>query len=429
MRKKSWEQSKSRAYCLVLGGGGAKGVYHLGAWRALNELGIPIEAIVGNSIGAVMGAFMALDKGPQLEEIANNIGLNKILKIPEELIEKGQFQWKKGTWKSFRQLFQDIRKNGGLDTTPMREVLEKHIDEGKLRSGQRDFGLVTFNLSDRKPMELFIEDIPSGQLVDFLMASSAFPGFAGPDIDGKRYIDGGLHDNLPLEMAKKRGYRRFIVVDISAGSNARKLDLTQTETILITSREKLGGVFSFDRDFLQRYTRMGYLDTFKALGFLQGERVYLDIDPKENRSFLESLHKDEARKRLPKEFRLRKNLLSAYMELTIQVLGLERIRVWKKSELDTAAKKHLQEVQEGLAVIKLENWRDVEKRIRQELEEGDLIHSSVFYHQLAKEILSGKLQEWVLQQLEKRITGLSAVLVYLDHLGAKENNPSSTLRN
>jgi predicted acylesterase/phospholipase RssA len=63
MNQKTWKQSNTRPYCLVLGGGGAKGVYHIGVWRALKELEVPVEAFVGNSIGAIMGAFMALDKG------------------------------------------------------------------------------------------------------------------------------------------------------------------------------------------------------------------------------------------------------------------------------------------------------------------------------------------------------------------------------
>jgi NTE family protein len=417
MNQKTWKQSNTRPYCLVLGGGGAKGVYHIGVWRALKELEVPVEAFVGNSIGAIMGAFMALDKGSQLEEIAAGIGLDKILKIPQELIQEGKFHWKKGSWKVLQQFFYNIHKKGGLDTEPMREILEKHIDEAALREGGRDFGLVTVNLSDRKPRELFLEDIPPGQLVDFLLASSAFPGFAGPDIDGKRYIDGGLHDNLPLEMAKKRGYRKFIVVDISAGSNARKLDFRQTETVLITSAEKMGGVFSFDQKFLQQYSAMGYWDTMKAFGSLQGDKVYLEIDPEESQAFRDSVNLDEAKTLLPLEHRLRKNLLSAYMELTIEVLSLEQRRIWSKADLDQAVLEHLEEVQEGLKDFQREDWQVVEKRIRQELKDGSLIHSGVFYHSLAQEFLSGQIREWVVKKLEKRIPGLPGVLFYINQLG------------
>jgi deoxyribodipyrimidine photolyase-like uncharacterized protein len=198
-------------------------------------------------------------------------------------------------------------------------------------------------------------------------------------------------------MAKKRGYRKFIVVDISAGSNARKLDFRQTETVLITSAEKMGGVFSFDQKFLQQYSAMGYWDTMKAFGSLQGDKVYLEIDPEESQAFRDSVNLDEAKTLLPLEHRLRKNLLSAYMELTIEVLSLEQRRIWSKADLDQAVLEHLEEVQEGLKDFQREDWQVVEKRIRQELKDGSLIQSGVFYHSLAQEFLSGQIREWVVK--------------------------------
>ena len=51
----------NRGYCLVLAGGGAKGVYHLGVWKALRELGIEVDAFVGTSIGAVVAGLLAQD--------------------------------------------------------------------------------------------------------------------------------------------------------------------------------------------------------------------------------------------------------------------------------------------------------------------------------------------------------------------------------
>ncbi|RKX97983.1 MAG: hypothetical protein DRZ90_04450, partial [Spirochaetes bacterium] len=56
-------------YCLVLSGGGAKGVYHIGVWKALKELGIQVDAFIGNSIGAVISAFLAQGLDEVLEVI------------------------------------------------------------------------------------------------------------------------------------------------------------------------------------------------------------------------------------------------------------------------------------------------------------------------------------------------------------------------
>ena len=59
----------SKTYCLVLSGGGAKGMYHIGVWRALQELEVPVNAFIGNSIGAIISAFLAQGLYKELEEI------------------------------------------------------------------------------------------------------------------------------------------------------------------------------------------------------------------------------------------------------------------------------------------------------------------------------------------------------------------------
>jgi predicted acylesterase/phospholipase RssA len=64
-----------------------------------------------------------------------------------------------------------------------------------------------------------------GKIPEYLLASSAFPGFQSPEIAGKKYIDGGVYDNIPYTMARKRGYRRLIVIDISGIGIKRKLNV------------------------------------------------------------------------------------------------------------------------------------------------------------------------------------------------------------
>lgn len=66
------------------------------------------------------------------------------------------------------------------------------------------FGLVTVCLSDKEAKQVFIDEIPKGELIDYLMATSSLPVFKRAKIDNKSYLDGGVYDNCPVEMLEKR---------------------------------------------------------------------------------------------------------------------------------------------------------------------------------------------------------------------------------
>ena len=67
------------AYALVLSGGGAKGIYHIGAWKALIELEISIEAVFGNSVGAIVAGFIAQGDYLIAEKALENLDLSKFI--------------------------------------------------------------------------------------------------------------------------------------------------------------------------------------------------------------------------------------------------------------------------------------------------------------------------------------------------------------
>ena len=70
--------------------------------------------------------------------------------------------------------------------------LEQLIDEDTLRASPIEYGLVTFELAGKKGRELYKDRIPEGRLMDYIMASAAYPGLKRPEIDGKSFLDGGL---------------------------------------------------------------------------------------------------------------------------------------------------------------------------------------------------------------------------------------------
>jgi NTE family protein len=262
-------------YGLVLAGGGAKGAYQLGAWQAMRELGIEFSVVAGVSIGSINGALIASDCYEDAVSLWKNASVDRGININEELRDPENLF----SFRNIPALFKEIVKNGGIDASPTKELLEEFIDEEKVRKSDIPFGMVTFQLSEFAPLEIFIDDIPEGELHDYLLASSKVPGVNKIGPEGERYLDGGVYDNAPIGFLRKYGYNRLIVVDISSMKGlAHRQDMTCAETVYIRpyDLDDLGAAFDFSEEMLEKRMRMGYLDTRKTFGYLSGRRFYFE---------------------------------------------------------------------------------------------------------------------------------------------------------
>lgn len=262
-------------YGLVLAGGGAKGVYQLGAWKAMREIGIEFSVIVGVSIGSINGALIASDsyteaKGLWKEaSIDKGVNLSTELKNPEKLF----------SLRNFPALFKEVWKNGGIDASPTKDLLSEFIDEKKVRESGVDLGMITFSLTDYASKEIFLKDIPEGMLLDYLLASSKVPGVSKIGPEGERYLDGGVYDNTPVDMLIKNGYNNLIIVDISNLKGiGHKTDITNARIVYIRPNDvdELGAAFDFSEEMYERRIKMGYLDAKKAFGSLSGRLYYFE---------------------------------------------------------------------------------------------------------------------------------------------------------
>ena len=154
---------------LVLEGGGARGAYHVGAYKAIKELNIEIGGIAGTSIGAINGAMMVQGDYELLEKIWLSVDSYELFDLDEKTVEDlRHFNLRNINFSYLLHQSKEILSNRGLDTSRIRELFDYYIDEDKIRSSNIDFGIVTVNLTDKKPMELMKEDIPEGKLIDFL---------------------------------------------------------------------------------------------------------------------------------------------------------------------------------------------------------------------------------------------------------------------
>ncbi len=261
---------------LTLEGGGAKGAFHLGAVKALTEEGYAFDGITGTSIGALNGALLAQGDFHKAYELWESMDNSLIFDIEDTYMQK--FRDKKvdlQTLSYFSIKLKDILEQKGLDTSRIRELLKRVVDEEKLRSSPIDFGLVTVSISDLKPLELYKEDIPEGKMVDYLMASANFPAFKIEPLDGKYYVDGGFYDNCPVNLLIRKGYDKIFAVRTLGMGIKQKVENPDVDLVYIIPSEDLGAILNFDNQLIQANLKMGYYDTLRTLKGLWGKRYYL----------------------------------------------------------------------------------------------------------------------------------------------------------
>lgn len=253
---------------LVLAGGGAKGSYQVGAYRALRELGWHPDIITGTSVGCLNAALFVLDKVQEAEELWKNLDIHGVLETPD-----GK------TPEELQNFLMDILRNGGLDLEPLGDVIDRYLDEESLRSAPVRYGLVMTEMNTLKSVQLPLEQIPHGRLKEYMMASSAcFPALRPRTIDGVKYIDGGWRDNMPLDLAANMGATELVAVDIE-GVGYNKPNRTGLPTRVIRSHWDLGPMFDFDGVRATRNIALGYLDTLRAFGRVGGTAYALLPDP------------------------------------------------------------------------------------------------------------------------------------------------------
>lgn len=263
-------------YSLVLEGGGAKGAYQVGAIKALKKKGIEFDTIIGTSIGAINAAFIAQGDINKLEELWQTLSFQDLMDINNELIESiTNMKFSSDILNEIARKFFNAFKEKGIDTSSIRSLLEKYIDEEKLRNSNIRFGLVTYCLSNMKPQKLFIEEIPQGKVVDYLMATSNLPVFKRQIIDNKSFLDGGAYDNCSVEMLYEAGYKNIIAIKLFKRRkrirNYYKLSKKQDLNLkIIVPSEELPFILNFETKTLNKILKYGYIDTIKQIDKLDG---------------------------------------------------------------------------------------------------------------------------------------------------------------
>lgn len=208
---------------LVLAGGGALGMAHVGVLKVLEENRIPVDIITGTSMGSIVGAAYA--SGATIEEMEkllsqtdwdalfNETRAREDVKYRDKYGRAGQFTGDAKIGLKESGLVQFSGVVSGQNVLPLLQRLYYRtpgdVDFNKLPI---PFRAVAADIETGKAVP-----ISSGQLAIAARASMAVPGFFTPvELDGKALVDGGIANNLPVDIALEMGAQRLIVVDLLA---------------------------------------------------------------------------------------------------------------------------------------------------------------------------------------------------------------------
>lgn len=274
---------------LVLEGGGTKGAYQIGAYEALRDLGIKITGIAGTSIGALNGAFIAQGDFKAMKDIWVNYDYKSFMDIDEDTYERYKnIEMKAKNLHDVVDLMNKARKKQGIDITPLRKLLEEKIDEDKIRKSNIDFGITTAYWDGKIfPQLLYVEDIPRGRLVDYLIASASLPIFDLDKLDDKLYLDGMFSDNIPINMLAQRGYDDIVVIRLVDDFLGKRIinKYNNLNLKVIVPSQSLGGSLNKDKDHMESNIKLGYLDTMKAYKRYDGVKYFFNLDCKYNEDY------------------------------------------------------------------------------------------------------------------------------------------------
>ena len=342
----------SKTYAIALEGGGAKGGYEIGVWQALDEAGIKYNAVSGTSVGALNGGLMAMRDLPRAKDAWNNMKLGKVIELDEEQEENlsRAFNGDIGLDDVQRLIPEalEIIKNRGLDVAPLRAWVREVVDAKAIKESDVELYIATVSITDRKALEVKVNDLPEDQICDMLLASAYHPTFKLEKLGGKFYTDGGFVDTLPLHALVTNGYKDIIAVRIPGIGHNRRFRMPDDVNITyIATNADLGGVLNFDAEQSRRDMAIGYLDAKRVLYGLYGKHYYIErsmTDREALNMLLDSLEtgvnlRQFCERDLPRVAR-HLDAEGDYYELLIAVLedaaakqDIDNMRIYKDTEL------------------------------------------------------------------------------------------------
>lgn len=256
---------------IVLAGGGAKGAYQIGFWRALRELGIDYQIVTGSSVGALNAALMAQGNFDEALLMWSSVKTEDIVERTPSLLSQSSLG--DGIAASLKSIMGDLAEDAvkvKMDPVPLGRLIERYLQESLLRESGVALGIMATEYPSMKAAPFSLEEIPRGMVDEYLLASSTvFPSMEPRTIGGKRYVDGGYSDNFPVNLALDLGAEEIIGVGLRASGIEAKYQTDYPVRIIRPSFD-LGPSMIFDPEQTARNMTLGYNDTMRSFGIYDG---------------------------------------------------------------------------------------------------------------------------------------------------------------
>lgn len=252
---------------LVFGGGGAKGAYQIGVWKALKELEMEawITGMAGASIGSLNAALFACGDYERAEAAWKQVNMLSVFDTDWALIDG---------------------KEGTFSREEMLHLIRGYVDFGKITGSSRPiFCSVSKVLPEREyaGMYMRLDGKTAYSIEQLLAASSALPYIhEAVEYEGAYYRDGGLTDNLPIRPLYEMGFRHVLVVGLSENARQFEKQFPDVEFLSVYPSHSLGnlidGTLNFRQQFITFAQRLGYKDGMRIFRhYLHPEETMLSM--------------------------------------------------------------------------------------------------------------------------------------------------------
>lgn len=254
---------------LALAGGGARGAYQIGVWKALREYGYDtlFDAFAGASVGSLNAMLFAMEDFEKAEELWMSLDKDTLFNVEDNFFKR-----------IMKEKFKFLNK-GMFKTEKLEKMIDEAIDFSLLKEkevyiaatkvGSEDggfFDLIQTNIehflkSNSQIAYKSIQEMDKKNVKAALLASCAIPVVFHPvTIDGQTYYDGGLLNNIPYQPLIDAGCEKILAIDLYKFSFSRKKSVEGIKFEIVHPKKSLRGVLDFRKKYVHRRFDLGYDD-------------------------------------------------------------------------------------------------------------------------------------------------------------------------
>ena len=278
---------------LVLAGGGGKGAYELGVWKALDELKLTkyITVFSGTSIGAFNSVLFAMNDMKKADELWEEVTMDKLVPISKsELIKRGIGLYIGGKNLQLAKKFLNYKlEHGAIANDGAIEVVEKYLDFNKIKENNKICYAACTKLSDFSAKYFKINEFDEETGKKIVLASASLPLiYDCTEVLGEKYIDGGIADNIPIQPVYGENCNIIIVVLLSKEVQVDRTLYPNSKLIVISpenlDENTITGTLNLNTDAKRIRRIEGYNDTINKLEPIKELFEYISKEEEERKN-------------------------------------------------------------------------------------------------------------------------------------------------